>query len=132
VIATATKEYKALLAETAPRPIHTESENEVAIQQLEKLTEKRSPSSAERQLIELLTVLIEAFEEKHYSFEKRATRIEIMQELMEANNLKQKDLVGVFGTPSIVSEVLHGKRGLTVEHIKKLSQRFKVSPVLFI
>ena len=83
-------------------------------------------------MIELLTVLIEAFEEKHYSFEKRATPIEIMQELMEANNLKQKDLVGVFGTPSIVSEVLHGKRGLTVEHIKKLSQRFKVSPVLFI
>ena len=44
MIATATKEYKALLAETAPRQIHTESENEVAIQQLEKLTEKRSPS----------------------------------------------------------------------------------------
>ncbi len=50
---------------------------------------------------------------------------------MEANSLKQKDLVDVFGTPSIVSEVLNGKRGLTIEHIKKLSRRFHVSPELF-
>ena len=49
--------------------------------------------------------------------------IEILNELIEANSLKQKDLVDVFGTPSIVSEVLKGKRGLTIEHIKKLSRK---------
>ena len=60
-----------------------------------------------------------------------ASPSEILRELMEANNLKQKDLVDVFGTPSIVSEVLNGKRGLTIEHIKKLGRRFHVSPELF-
>jgi HTH-type transcriptional regulator/antitoxin HigA len=51
---------------------------------------------------------------------------------MSANNLKQKDLLYVFGTPSIVSEVLHGKRQLTTEHIRRLSRRFHVSPEVFI
>jgi HTH-type transcriptional regulator/antitoxin HigA len=50
--------------------------------------------------------------------------------LIEANGPTQKDLVDVFGTPSIVSEVLNEKRGLTIEHIKKLS-RFHVSPEVF-
>jgi HTH-type transcriptional regulator/antitoxin HigA len=51
---------------------------------------------------------------------------------MRANNLKQKDLVDVFGTPSIVSEVLSGKRQLTTEHIRRLTHRFHVSPEAFI
>jgi HTH-type transcriptional regulator / antitoxin HigA len=50
---------------------------------------------------------------------------------MEVGDLKQKDLTNVFGTPSIVSEIVNGKRGLTVDHIRKLSKNFKVSPELF-
>jgi HTH-type transcriptional regulator / antitoxin HigA len=79
----------------------------------------------------LLTLLIEDFEEKAYTF-KPAKPTEILTELIEAKSLKQKDLVDVFGTPSIVSEVLNGKLGLTIEHIKKLSRRFHVSPEIFI
>ena|SRR5437762_14044770 len=70
------------------------------------------------------------FEEKAYAL-KPAKPIEILNEPIEANGLKQKDLLDVFGTPSIVSEVLNGKRGLTIEHIKKLSRRFHVSPEVF-
>jgi HTH-type transcriptional regulator/antitoxin HigA len=44
---------------------------------------------------------------------------------------KQKDLLDVFGTPSIVSEVLHGKRQFTTEHIRRLSKRFHVSREVF-
>jgi HTH-type transcriptional regulator/antitoxin HigA len=74
--------------------------------------------------------LIEDFEEKHYSL-KASTGIEVLEELIEANGLKQKDLVDIFGTPSIISEVLSGKRNFTTEHIRKLSRRFHVSPELF-
>jgi HTH-type transcriptional regulator/antitoxin HigA len=42
-----------------------------------------------------------------------------------------KDLVDVFGTESIVSDVLNGKRDLAKDHIRKLSERFGVSPALF-
>lgn len=50
---------------------------------------------------------------------------------MDQQGLKQKDLAEVFGTPSIVSEVLSGKRKLNYEQIRKLSERFQVSPELF-
>ena len=85
---------------------------------------------AEQRLAELLTLIIEDFEQKHYS-SKPAGGIEALEELMEANRLKQKDLVSIFGTPSIISEVLNGKRRLTTEHIRQLSRGFQVSPELF-
>ena len=52
--------------------------------------------------------------------------------LVAARIRRETDLVDIFGTPSIVSEVLKGKRNLTVEHIRRLSQRFHVTPELFI
>jgi HTH-type transcriptional regulator / antitoxin HigA len=125
------KEYRGLVGKSLPHVIRTEKENEYYIDLLYSLDKKESPTAAERELADLLTLLIEAFEDQHYAL-KHATPIESLAELMEANGLKQKDLVNIFGTPSIVSEVLSGKRRLTVEHIEKLSKRFNVSPELFI
>ena len=129
--ATSRPEYATLLAKTLPAVIHSEKENEhytAVLEELDHRTGNLTP--AERRLAELLTLLIEDFEEKQYSL-KPATGIEALEELMEANGLKQKDLVEIFGTPSIISEVLNGKRKLTTEHIRKLSRRFHVSPELF-
>ena len=129
--ATAQPEYAALLARTLPAVIHSEKENERCIAMLEALDRKEEKLSvAERRLAELLTVLIEDFEEEAYAL-KPARPIEVLRELIDSNGLKQKDLLDIFGTPSIVSEVLREKRGLTVEHIRKLSQRFHVSPEVF-
>jgi len=129
--ATSRPEYADLLARALPSVIHSEKENERYLATLEELDQKGKLSSAEQRLAELLTLLIEDFEEKTYAL-KPAKPVEILNELIEANSLKQKDLVDVFGTPSIVSEVLSGKRGLTIEHIKRLSRRFHVSPEVFL
>jgi HTH-type transcriptional regulator / antitoxin HigA len=124
-------EYASLLASTLPSVIRSEAENERYIHLLEELDGKGSRlSAAERRMAQLLTLLIEDFEEKHYALEA-ASAVDVLNELMLANNLKQKDLVDVFATPSIVSEVLRGKRQLTTEHIRRLSQRFHVSPEVF-
>jgi HTH-type transcriptional regulator / antitoxin HigA len=128
--ATSRPEYADLLARALPSVIHSEKENERYLAMLEELDQKGKLSPAEQRLAELLTLLIEDFEEKAYALNP-AEPIEILNELIEANSLKQKDLVDVFGTPSIVSEVLGGKRGLTIEHIKRLSRRFHVSPEVF-
>jgi len=129
--ATSRPEYATLLAKTLPAVIHSEEENERYIASLEELDRKPGKlTPAEQRLAELLTLLIEDFEEKHYAL-KPATGIEALEELMEANGLKQKDLVNIFATPSVISEVLNGKRKLTTEHIRKLSRRFRVSPELF-
>jgi HTH-type transcriptional regulator/antitoxin HigA len=127
----ARSEYASLLTTTLPAVIRSEAENDRHIAMLEELDRKGSRmSTAERRMAELLTLLIEDFEDKHYAL-KAASPIEVLNELMLANHLKQKDLVDVFGTPSIASEVLSGKRKLNTEHIRKLSRRFRVSPEVF-
>jgi HTH-type transcriptional regulator / antitoxin HigA len=133
VSATAARsEYAALLSSTLPAVIRSEAENERCIRRLEELDRKGSRmSAAERRMADLLTLLIEDFEEKHYALQT-ASPAEVLQELMRANDLKQKDLLDVFGTPSIVSEVLNGKRQLTTEHIRRLSRRFRVSAEVFL
>ena len=129
--ATVQLEYAFLLRRTLPAVIHTERENERCIAMLEALDSKGDKlTAAERRLAENLTVLIEDFEEKAYAL-KPARPVDVLRELMQANGLKQKDLLEIFGTPSIVSEVLREKRGLIVEHIRKFSRRFHVSPEVF-
>lgn len=128
---TVTPEYSELLRKMPPKVIRTEEENEVYTEFLYELDQRRSKlSTAEKELADLLTLLIEDFEEKNYRL-PRAKPVEVVAFLMEQHDLKQKDLVDVFGTPSVISEVLSGRRELSKEHIRKLSKRFHVSPELF-
>jgi HTH-type transcriptional regulator/antitoxin HigA len=123
-------DYAALLAETKPEVIHGEDQNRRLIQTLERLTSKQRVTAAESKLIELLVVLVESYESKHDRLPDAAP-VDIIRHLMEAQNLRQKDLVDVFGTESIVSDVLNGRRELTKDHIRRLSLRFHVSPAVF-
>lgn len=125
------QEYAGLLADVLPHVIHTEEENARCTAALEKLLAKSNRTPEEHRLTELLTLLIEDFEAKHYSLQPAAP-LDILRHLMESNGLRQVDLIGVFGTASIVSEVLNGKRALAKSHIAKLSRRFNVSPELFL
>jgi HTH-type transcriptional regulator/antitoxin HigA len=120
-----------LLTETQPEVVHDEALNERFIDVLRKLDARWDElSSDERKLHELLVLIIQDFEKRTYKV-RAATPIEVIEELMAASNLKNKDLVGIFATESVVSEILNGKRSLTVEHIKRLSEHFNVSPAVF-
>ena len=123
-------DYGALLSEVKPEVIHEEGQNGTFVARLEELTSMQVVSPAEEKLIELLTVLIENFEAQHYPVQGSGP-LDVIRHLMEENQLRQKDLVDVFGTESIVSDVLNGKRDLAKDHIRKLSERFGVSPALF-
>ena len=125
-----TANYAALLSETRPEVVRDDKQNQVYIRRLEELTSKKSVTRAEEKLIELLAVLIEDFEAKHYPVPD-ASPVNVIRHLMEAHGLRQKDLVDIFSTESIASEVLNGKRDLTKDHIKRLSVRFGVSPAVF-
>ena len=104
--------------------------NELAQEFYELDSRGRNLTAAEKELSDLLTLLIENFEETRYRL-PHAKPLEALRFLMDQHDLKQKDLVKVFGTASIVSEVLSGKRELNKEHIKRLSRRFHISPELF-
>jgi HTH-type transcriptional regulator/antitoxin HigA len=128
---TVSPEYGALLKKVAPKVIRTEKENEAYTEILHELDQRaKTLTAAEKELAELLTLLIEDFEEKRYQL-PRAKPVEVVRFLMEQHGLLQKDLVDVFGARSIVSEVLSGKRELNKEQIARLSARFHVSPELF-
>ncbi len=122
--------YGKLLSQLKPEVINGEAQNRAYIEQLEELTSRKTVTPAEKKLIGLLTVLVEDFESRHFPVPE-ATPLEIIRHLMEAHHLRQKDLIDVFGTESIVSDVLNGKRDLAKEHIRRLSQRFHVSPSVF-
>jgi HTH-type transcriptional regulator/antitoxin HigA len=127
----ASPEYIELLKKFPPRVIRTEKENEACTELLYELDRSsKKLTSAEKELAELLTLLIEDFEDRSYQV-PRAKPLEVLQFFIDQHGLLQKDLADVFGTPSIVSEVLSGKRELNKDHIKRLSRRFHVSPELF-
>jgi HTH-type transcriptional regulator / antitoxin HigA len=124
-----TATYAKLVAKTPPQIVRTEEQNENYIKVLAGLL-SRKMTKEESEFADLLTLLIEDFEERHYALPK-ASPIEVIMFIMDQHGLKQKDLTDVFGTPSIVSEVLSGKRDLNKDHIAKLSERFHVSPEVF-
>jgi HTH-type transcriptional regulator/antitoxin HigA len=115
---------------SAPKVITSDAQNERYISALLELEKKERLTAKEKEFAELLTVLIEAYEDEHYPI-RAATPVEALMELMEANNLKQKDLAPLLGSESVVSEVLRGKRELNKHHIERLSKRFGVSPAVF-
>jgi HTH-type transcriptional regulator / antitoxin HigA len=108
--------------------IRTEKENDACTELLYELDRRsKKLTIAEKELAGLLTLLIDDFESRNYQL-PRAKPLEALQFLIDQ---LQKDLADVFGTPSIVSEVLSGKRELNKDHIKRLSRRFHISPEIF-
>jgi len=124
------KAYRKLLSKVVPVVIHTDEENERYLTQLEALHDRADLTTEEQRIAELLTLLIEAYEGKRYRLAP-ASPIAVLRHLMESNGLKQSDLIDVFGSASVVSEVLKKKRELSKAHIQKLSRRFHVSPEIF-
>jgi HTH-type transcriptional regulator / antitoxin HigA len=81
--------------------------------------------------IELLTLLIEKWDDEHNSFQD-TDPIELLRSLMKEQNLKPKDLVDILGvSKGLVSDILNYKKGLSKEIIRKLSIHFKLSQEAF-
>jgi HTH-type transcriptional regulator/antitoxin HigA len=125
------KKYGRLLTNALPSVIKTEEENDRAILIVEKLIAKKELSFEESTLLELLGKLIADFEERFYR-PKDASPQEVLLELMQARDLKQSDLVELFGSKSRTSEAINGKREISKSQAKALAEFFKVSADLFI
>jgi len=127
--------YGLLLMETLPAVISSESELERLTQEVDRLITKGVKqgelSLEEESLLELLSILIESYEDEHYPMPEVAPN-EILKFLMKENDYKQKDLIHIFGSSGIASEVVSGKRSISKAQAKKLAEFFKVSVELFI
>ena len=114
----------------APKLIASGKQYEEYVSALVELERQDDLTPAEENFAELLSLLIEVYEEKNYPVAD-ASPVEVLRELMSANNLRQKDLAPLLGSESVVSEVLSGKRELNKRQIEKLSKKFHVSPAVF-
>lgn len=95
-----------------------------------ELEHKASPTPSEKNYAELLTLLIEEYEERQHPI-REASPVGVLTELIAANNLRQKDLAPLRGSERVLCDLLSGRRELNKKHIAKLSKRFQVSPALF-
>jgi HTH-type transcriptional regulator/antitoxin HigA len=127
------KRYGRLLARAVPKVIKTEEENERALAIVESLMTKGEGNLTpeEDALLELLTDLIQEFEEQAYPIPKSDPH-KMIAFLLEQRGLATKDLWPVIGSKSRVSEILAGKRSATKEQAKRLAEFFHVGVDLFI
>lgn len=123
--------YGKLLAKTLPRPIRTEEENQRMTKLLLELDEREDLSAEEEQLAEMLTILIEDFEEKRYPLPPVSPH-EALKALMEERGLRHSDIWPVLGNKGAASEILNGKRSISKMQAKKLAEFFRVPLELFI
>ncbi|BAY24563.1 hypothetical protein NIES2100_43580 [Calothrix sp. NIES-2100] len=122
--------YTELLTSFPPRPIKSEDDFEKTQAVIDKLLDKGELTEEEEDYLNLLGMVIHEYESQQ-DLVLDIYGVDLLKVLMAELNLKQKDLVPIFKTESIVSDVLKGKRKLTVEHIQKLAEFFKVSPAVF-
>ncbi|MGH9845609.1 MAG: helix-turn-helix domain-containing protein [Blastocatellia bacterium] len=113
-----------------PVIIETEAENERLLAIVEKMM-TRDLSLEEERLFNLLVKLIEDFEARHYPMGEVAP-YEMLKFLMEQRGLRQKDIVPLFGSSGIASEVINGKRSISKTQARKLAEFFHVSIELFV
>ena len=113
-----------------PRSITSERQYDLYAKTLFALESKAHMTREEGIYAKVLSVLIEEYDKEHSAI-RDASPIEVLETLMDANDLSQKDLAPLFGSESIVSEVLNGKRPFAKNHIEKLCKRFHLSPAAF-
>jgi HTH-type transcriptional regulator/antitoxin HigA len=122
--------YRALVEELPPRPLHSEADYERVLARVEELLSLPRRSSAERDYLDLLAGLVEDWEDERYELPV-ASATDVIRFLLEERGEPQRALVPIFGTESIVSEVLAGRRELQRKHIAGLAKYFRVSPAAF-
>lgn len=100
------------------RPIKTEEQYKEAMVQVQTLWHCPE-NSAEADILEVLSILIEQYEKTHYAITP-LDPIDAIKYEMDEHGLSQKDMVKYFGSKERVSEVLNRKRPLTLKMIKTL------------
>ena len=120
------------MAKTLPTVIETEAQNRRLLKVAKSLIDKGDDITPEEiELAKLVGHLIQEFEQRFYK-PQNATPREVLIELMTSNNLKQTDIVHIFGSKGITSEVVNGKRDISKANAKALGKFFHVPADVFL
>ena len=125
------RQYLALVRAFPLVSLHSDAHLKEALAVIDRLLDIPERSAAEEEYLRALTDLVETYENAHVAI-PTVTGVDALRYLMEENDLTQTDLAPLFGSRSIISEVLSGKRGLALSHITRLARHFGLPAEVFI
>jgi len=125
-----TNTYIELLTNFPPRPITAESELLATQKVIDSLIDKGELTPDEQDYLNVLGTLVYEYEERHKLIPD-IHGVELLKVLIHEFGLRQKDLISIFKTEFLVSEVLSGQQNLTVNQIQQLAKFFHISPAAF-
>jgi HTH-type transcriptional regulator/antitoxin HigA len=125
------QEYAQLVAESLPIPPRTERENDRLIKRLSALAEREDLSPEEAALAELLAIVIEDFEQKHYAL-PAVEPYKALKALMQDRGLRHKDIWPVVGNKGLTTEILNGRRKIGVALARRLATHLQVPVEMFV
>ncbi len=111
---------------------HSEKDYQALVKTLDSLVDEvgNNQNHELAPVMETIGNLIENYEAHEYRI-RESSPIEALKYLMQEHDLKQSDLKEI-GSQGVVSEILTGKRALNIAQVKKISNKFHVSPLVFI
>jgi HTH-type transcriptional regulator / antitoxin HigA len=128
----ATVSYPELLRQAQPEIISDDRSHQRALRIVDSLMKKSRLTKAEGKLLDLLAKLIDDYEETIYPTPE-VPPSRMLKHLIDAKGATQAELARQTGVPrSTISEVLKGKRSISVENAYRLAKYFHVEPTLFL
>jgi len=106
------------------RPLHNEVDYEAVLNRVEGLM-SAEPSTAEGDELEVLTMLVERYEQRHHAIEA-PDPVEFLKNTMEFRGIGQNGLALVLRSRSRASEILNRQRPLTLDQIRKITSAWQV------
>ena len=125
------EKYARLIAASFPIPARSEADNQRLIHLLSDLDENEALSPEEEAFAELLAIVIEDFEDRHYA-PPPVPPHEALQALMEDRGLRHKDVWPIVGNKGLTSEILNGRRKISMALAKRLALSLHVPVELFV
>jgi antitoxin component HigA of HigAB toxin-antitoxin module len=127
-------QFADLVREMPPSAIADEAQHESTVEMIDRLMASGRLTRGQALYLETLVQLVQAYEASHNPVGRpRDGGIGLLRHLLDENDLSASDLGRLLGVhPSMGSKILSGERSLTVDHVKTLGARFRVSPGAFL
>jgi HTH-type transcriptional regulator/antitoxin HigA len=126
--------FDSLIGEWMPTAIHDKAAYGNAMEMIRRLAVVPALNEDQTCYLDTLCVLVAAYEKDHRTVGKAKRKpLEILREFVASHRMKVRELGTLLGvSESAASMILKGDRALTLDHVRKLAERFKVSTALFV
>jgi HTH-type transcriptional regulator/antitoxin HigA len=126
--------FEQLVEVMPPQAIRNDAQYQRTLDMIDRLMARRKLTQGQALYLETLVQLVQAYEAEHYAIDTSDLRgLDSLRHLLAEHDWSASDLARLLGVHvSMGSKILKGQRSLTVDHLRKLAERFHVRPELFI